>query len=393
MTAFVWDKSFETGLTQVDEQHQVLVNLINHYSAQIEGGRPTDLKRLEGICDELDAYARFHFTEEQMFMDELGVDRRHGVAHAQEHADFFLDLGRMRGEIRAGMPAADRHLLEFMTHWLAAHILGSDQAMARQIDAMSSGKSPAAAYALEERAMDGASGVLLRSLNSLFTVVSERSRQLSELNYTLENRVFRRTQELSLINERLSRSVERLEAEQQETQRLTRELSDANSRLEAQAMIDRLTGLPNLAYALNRLTSEIAAARHFGHPLSVALFAADGFKEVNDTFGHEAGDEVIQAVGGLLRMAFRSHDVVCHVGVAEFLAICPSTTYADTVLLTGRVQAALPRLLVPVGTGEWKGRVSAGVAEFAPEVDTVNKLIQVATTRRWPLEDPGLKGV
>lgn len=386
MSTFQWNKCFETGLQDVDEQHHTLVDLMNRFSALLEGGESANVKQLERVCGELEDYARYHFSEEQMFMDELGVDRRHVAHHAQEHAEFFLDLARMRAEVMAGLPEAPRHLLEFMVHWLAAHILGSDQAMARQIAAMSAGRNPAAAYAQEERAMDGATGALLRSLSSLIMVVSERSRQLSELNYTLENRVFRRTQELSLINERLTRTVERFEAEQKETQRLAQELSQANRNLEALAMVDRLTGLPNLQYALNRLTAEIASAKHFGHPLSVALFAADGFKEANNTLGHQAGDEILMAIGVMLRMGFRSHDVVCHVGVEEFLVICPLTNYAGTIFLTERVRASLPSMVVQTSSGEWKSRLSAGIAEFGPEADSVNKLIQVATRRRWPLE-------
>ena len=154
-------------------------------------------------------------------------------------------------------------------------------------------------------------------------------------------------------------------------------------------MIDRLTGLPNLQYAMNRLTAEIAAARHFGQPLGVAIFAAEGFKAVNEAQGHAAGDEIIMSLGVLLRMAFRQHDVVCHVGVEEFLVICPLTGHAEVVKLLDRVRAALPGLEVRVGDGVWKGPVSGGIAELGPGVDTVKKLIQAATTRRWPLE-PGV---
>jgi len=386
MSTFQWDKTFETGLRDVDEQHLTLVNLMNRFSALLEGGSAADVKVLERICEELSEYARYHFSEEQMFMDELGVDRRHSARHAREHADFIHDLARMRTEVVAGMPDAARHLLEFLVHWLTVHILGSDQCMARQIAAMSAGRSPAAAFSQEERPVDGATGVLLRSLSSLIMVVSERSRALSELNYTLENRVFRRTQELSLLNERLTGTVERFEAEQKETRRLAQELAEANRRLEALAMVDPLTGLPNLQYALNRLNAEIASSKHFGHPLSVALFSVEGFRSANEALGHAAGDEILQAVGVMLRMGFRSHDVVCHVGVEEFLVICPLTNYAGTIFLTERVRAALPGKVVQTCSGEWKSRLSAGIAEFGPEADSVNKLLQVATRRRWPLE-------
>lgn len=386
MTAFLWDKNFLTGLDHVDEQHHALVDLINRFSGLLEAGGISDPRELARVCEELTQYAKYHFSEEQMFMDELGVDSRHVAHHLREHADFFLDLARMRAEVSAGVPEAARHLLEFLIHWLTAHILGSDQAMARQIAAMSAGRTPAEAYAAEERVNDGATGILLKSLSGLIMLVSERSRQLADLNEHLENRAFRRTQELSLVNERLTHSVKRLEAEQKETRRLSQELEEANRQFEGYAMIDRLTGLPNLQYAMNRLTSEIASARHFGHPLSVVIFAAEGFKAVNEAHGHAAGDEIIMSLGALLRLAFRHHDVVCHVGVEEFLVICPLTSHADAVQLLDRVRVALPGLEVPVGDGVWKGPVSAGIAELGPGVETVKKLIQSATTRRWPLE-------
>ena len=65
------------------------------------------------------------------------------------------------------------------------------------------------------------------------------------------------------------------------------------------------------------------------------------------------------------------------------------TGHAEVVKLLDRVRAALPGLEVRVGDGVWKGPVSAGIAELGPGVDTVKKLIQAATTRRWPLE-PGV---
>lgn len=386
MNAFLWDTNYVTGLTEVDEQHHFLVELINQFSALLEKGAQPNLAELERLCEELSAYARHHFSEEQKFMDRLGVDPRHVAHHVREHADFFLDLARMRTEVSAGMPDAARHLLEFLVHWLAAHILGSDQSMARQIAAMAAGRTPAEAFALEERAVNGATGILLKSLSGLTMVVSERSRELFELNRSLEGRVFERTRELSVANERLSRAVARLQAEQQETRRLSQELMEANRNLEARAMVDRLTGLPNLQYALTRFQAEIASANHFGHPLSLALFAPDGFKQVNDTLGPEAGDDLIKAVGALLQRCFRPHDVVCHVGVEEFLVICPHTSHVGTILLTDPIREALPGMVVQVGTGQWQGSLSVGIAELGPELDTIEKLIQAATLRRRPLE-------
>lgn len=75
-------------------------------------------------------------------MSLQGVDPRHLDLHIEQHRKFLVDVTSMQKGIRPGHHRAAGHLLDFLTHWLAFHILGADQNMARQIESIRSGSSP-----------------------------------------------------------------------------------------------------------------------------------------------------------------------------------------------------------------------------------------------------------
>lgn len=378
METFHWDKTFETGLKTVDDQHHDLVTLINHFSTSIKENAEPASEELERIYQELAGYAQYHFAEEQSLMKQVGMDPRHLKAHLQQHAAFLADVTRNRQEAGERFAAGARPLLNFLIHWLAYHILGMDQAMARQIAAIRDGASPAIAFVATRMGEDAACSPLLKSLNGLFEIVSERNRQLFEMNRSLEVKVSERTQDLAETNQTLVQTIERLKAEQEQTLRLSQELTSANIRLETLAMTDLLTGLFNRRYALDRLASELAAAKRYGDPLSLVLVDADGFKAVNDTYGHDAGDAVIQTLGSALKQLFRANDVVCRMGGDEFLILCPRSPLDAAYQVAERVRAAVSAMKISTGAGEWKGSLSAGIAALGPHRDNAEALIKAA---------------
>ncbi len=100
---------------------------------------------------------------------------------------------------------------------------------------------------------------------------------------------------------------------------------------------DKLTDLYNRAYfeeELQRLNTE----RQF--PLSVIIGDVNGLKLVNDAFGHREGDNLLQAIGDILRRSFRKEDIVCRWGGDEFAILLPKTSYGIALKLVGRVKAA-----------------------------------------------------
>ena len=332
MEAFQWNHCFVTGLTDVDEQHHRLVDVINRFGDLVMRQESASSAELEAIFGELAAYAQYHFTEEDALMTAMGLDSRHVEQHRQSHASFIDEVTQLHEG--ASNQSAAKPLLQFLTQWLAYHILGSDQFMAKQIALIRSGCRPEDAYVQAAPANDPATDTLLAALNGLFQQVSERNHELMQLNKTLEARVAERTLALT----------------------------DANQRLEDLANTDALTGLPNRRYALHRFAEEWNSALREGTPIACLMIDADGFKQINDTHGHDAGDAVLRALSMQLQHSLRTDDIVCRLGGDEFLIICPGTPLEGAMKLAEAIRQAVAALRVPAGTGEWRGSISVGVA-------------------------------
>jgi len=349
MGVFQWDKSFDTGLKTVDEQHRSLVSLINQLSDLIEKGVAFPSPEMEPLFDELAAYTRYHFQEEGQLMEDAGLDPRHLEAHHREHDGFLMEVKRIRQGKEQSLEGA-RDLLKFLTYWLSYHILNLDQSMAHQMAAIRNGATPSEAYAAIQIQGEIACSPLLKSLNILFEIVSQRNLQLFEMNRSLEAKVAERT----------------------------RDLAEANGRLETLAMTDQLTGLFNRRYAMGRLGAELSSARRHAEPLSLVAMDADGFKTVNDTYGHDAGDAVIRTLGATLKQLFRATDVVCRMGGDEFLVLCPRSDAEAAYLVAERARASVAAMDVAAGAGIWKGSLSIGVATLGPGVEDGEALIKAA---------------
>ena len=161
---------------------------------------------------------------------------------------------------------------------------------------------------------------------------------------------------------------EALEQEHTALEQRAKELELLNRKLEQLAHTDVLTGLPNRRYAIDRLTQELAESRRSGRPLSVMILDLDHFKRINDTLGHEAGDQVLVHAARIMRETVRSCDVVCRFGGEEFLVIAPSTDHYDGKRLAQRLCHAIadsqPKLPLPTPL-----TVSIGLATVHPDDD------------------------
>lgn len=111
--------------------------------------------------------------------------------------------------------------------------------------------------------------------------------------------------------------------------------------LSTKAQLDGLTGLWNRAHFDQRLHEETQRATRTTTPLSVAIVDCDHFKSINDTFGHPAGDAVLQGVAKILKHECRATDIVCRYGGEEFVILMPSTKPADAAQVCERIRAAL----------------------------------------------------
>ena len=137
------------------------------------------------------------------------------------------------------------------------------------------------------------------------------------------------------------------------------------AQLAEQAVRDPLTGLYNRRFFDEALTQNIEAARRYGRELSLVLFDLDGFKQINDTCGHQAGDEALKFFAKLLQETARKADIVCRIGGDEFAVILPETEFSKIRNFTDRIFQGLESAGGRPNIGKIKS--SAGAAAFPAE--------------------------
>lgn len=346
MESFQWDKNFVTGLSEVDHQHHHLVDIINKFGNLIANDELV-FEDINAIFMELFDYAQYHFQEEEEMMSRIGLDRRHIDRHMEEHQNFLQEVTFMYATISPDDFRETQNLLDFLTRWLAYHILGSDQNMANQIDAIQSGLIAEDAYEKAEQKSDNATEPLLVALHSLFKQVALRNKELAQLNKSLEAQIEERT----------------------------KELSEANRHLEELALTDVLTSLPNRRHAMRRLADLWDESSASKMPLTCIMIDADNFKEVNDTYGHDAGDTVLRELAKTLKETLRSDDIVSRLGGDEFLIICPNTDQDGARYIAEHTRKVISALRIQAGEGMWYGSVSVGVASRSVDMKKYEELI------------------
>jgi len=170
-----------------------------------------------------------------------------------------------------------------------------------------------------------------------------------------------------------------------EQRRMERAERDARRRLEWQAYHDPLTELPNRTYLLEQLEARLATAP--GVPVALLYLDLDGFKLVNDTMGHTAGDELLAAVGERLRRAVREGDVVARFGGDEFVVLAPGVRTRDgATQLAERLAASLaPPVVLSEGTVE----TSASIGVVFELGRTADALLRDADTALYRAKQEG----
>lgn len=154
------------------------------------------------------------------------------------------------------------------------------------------------------------------------------------------------------------------------------------------ARTDELTGLANRRDMQNRLNTEFSRFKRSGHHFSVVLIDLDLFKRVNDDYGHDAGDIVLQQFSELTRTVVRQTDVAARWGGEEFLLLLPDTTLLQALALAERLRA-------DVAATEFRHRgeilpvtISAGVCSIS-KANSVNELLKQADIQLYNAKDAG----
>jgi len=150
----------------------------------------------------------------------------------------------------------------------------------------------------------------------------------------------------------------------------------ARERIEHLAHYDTVTGLPNRALLTDRLEQEVARARRGSGAFALLMLDLDGFKSVNDKWGHAAGDRVLTLVGQRARQALRASDTIGRLGGDEFMAILPDASATGAKAVAAKiVQAVAQPYALP--RGEARLSASVGLAMF-PADGADSQLLQRA---------------
>jgi len=142
-----------------------------------------------------------------------------------------------------------------------------------------------------------------------------------------------------------------------------KELEQINIILEKQATTDALTDLYNKKFFNTQLDKELARSQRYGTPLSLILFDIDKFKQINDTFGHLSGDEVVTDLAHLIRGHVRQSDLLARWGGDEFVILTSGNSKDEAVIFAEKLRHRIESHAFPVNR---QVTCSFGVAEYSP---------------------------
>ena len=197
------------------------------------------------------------------------------------------------------------------------------------------------------------------------------------------------TQALSVSDRHSAEVQKKLDALAETNSHLRNKLMDAERRVAMAnhlAYYDVLTGLPNRRLLLDRLNQAIAQASRQKRRVALVFFDVDGFKVINDTFGHACGDKVLQKVAQRLSACLRATDTACRYGGDEFIVMLPEVEgEVSTAIVEQKIRALLAAPYL-VDDAKISVRLSMGVAVYPRDAIDQHDLIKLADAAMYSVK-------
>jgi len=161
------------------------------------------------------------------------------------------------------------------------------------------------------------------------------------------------------------------------------------ARLEPLATSDQLTGLFNRHYFTSELVKQINIWRRYQRPLAILILDIDFFKKVNDTYGHLAGDYVLQTIAQICQNAVRDIDTVARIGGEEFAILLPSTAINGAMRTAERIRRETEAFSFKYEEKRFRVTVSLGVAELTDESWDITEFMKAADDMLYKAKNSG----
>ena len=227
--------------------------------------------------------------------------------------------------------------------------------------------------------------IVCKPLNNLIDHIS----QITEGNIDIEEFKSKRSQDeigrLSKVFNQMHATIKRQIKElnehrdllEKEVKERTFELEQANKKLDIISRTDELTQLPNRRDMQRTIEKEVERSKRLNRCFSIIFIDIDHFKNVNDTYGHAAGDAVLKSVASTIRTLLRKYDVLARYGGEEFLTLLPETEQNDAAHVAERFRKQIENQTIFFSGQEIKVTITLGVAQFDSNLGA-EKCIQLA---------------
>jgi len=454
---FPWNKNFETGIEQIDVQHQQLVYLINKLASYFAQGSLPHL--IEEVLNELSDYTIYHFQYEEELWHSFLPKEEESLQHEQAHQNFIDSIIVFRERKDVSTHEMTYELLSFLTRWLAFHILDSDRHMANIVLAIQDGHTIEDAKNIAQGKLTHSTQLLISTVLTMYDQVSSKTlklmleinkRQQAEQCLKLFKSSFDTSLEAMFITDQAGMMVDanvafcthvhqahatihsyRIEelipslfhhTNMQQVWKHTRkhghwageiypldaqgsqsthwlslssitnnhniithysgvlssasQLIEQRNFLETEVNYDVLTRLPNRRLFHDRLHQAISNSERKQTIFAVCFLDLDGFKSINDTYGHDAGDILLCAISKQIEYAIRKTDSVARMGGDEFAILFEELNDIEDVKPV--LNKVLEHIQIPVSIGSHIVHVSAsmGVATYPYDSITPKGLLK-----------------
>jgi len=155
------------------------------------------------------------------------------------------------------------------------------------------------------------------------------------------------------------------------------------------AIVDGLTRTFNRRYLMDFLSREISRCRRHERPLSLLLFDIDGFKQINDRFGHSGGDVVLRTIVEVAREGVRREECLARFGGDEFAVVMPETELAGARIVAERMRGRVEHHAFASSGRAIPVTISVGVAELAPEMADAEAMLAAADAQLYAAKQAG----